>query len=185
MPEERTPQQHYELPDDEYIENQIEYLETCAKDFFDTVDFPYEKLKTNIKTIEEIVIRVHKRMKYFIYFHNNMELNEYKIVALYVYWILKLRPYWIDISGEDEETIVFSTRINEKISLHAFLSIIREYNKLFFEKGNDLIKDYSEELLYSFRHRDISKEAMYLMLDPFYYMYYFNKSVDSEGNPIL
>ena len=58
------------------------------------------------------ILSMHKRKHYFKIFHNEMITSEYKETALYCYWILKLRPLWIDPSNKSSE------RINEKFALH-------------------------------------------------------------------
>ena len=176
----------YNPLDPNVIIGEIKGLESIVKDFCNASDLPFVRVQANPKAMEEIVVRVDKRKQYVKYFHNDMTLNEYKVMALKVYWILKLRPFWVTATEKDNEDLLdIGTRINEKIALHIFLSMIKKFNSQFFEDGQDLVKDYSAELLYSFRYRDISKEAMYLMLDPFYYMYYFKSSVDPEGEKII
>ena len=176
----------YKPLDETEINQQLEHMWGLIEGCFEASGFLLERLESNPKTLNEVVLRVDKRRQYFLYFHNKTAINEYKLIALYVFWILKLRPFWIAIDdSDDDEFIDFATRINENISLHMFLSIVNNFNASFYMQGADLVKDYADELMYSFRYRDISKEAMYLMLDPFYYMFYFNKSVDSDGEPIL
>jgi len=176
----------YRQPEEVYIQEEIKRLEEAVKDYCRGSEFSFDRIEANVKTLEDIVIRVHKRLAYCYYFHNGMSPSEYKISSLYVFWILKLRPYWVSIREDDDPAEVdIATRINEYIALHIVLSVIKEFNSHFIKNGKGLVEDYIKELLYSFRYRDISKEAMYLMFDPFYFMSYFNESVDKEGGVIL
>ena len=93
-----------------------------------------------------------------------MITSEYKETALYCYWFLKLHPLWIDPSNESSE------RINEKFALHLYISLLKKYNEDFSEEDG-INKLHIRELLYSFRFRDITKESMILMLEPYYYDY--------------
>jgi len=176
----------YRMPDEGYIQEEIKKIDEIVQDYCEASRFPYDRVEANVKTLKDIVIRVHKRQAYIYCFHDRMKPNEYKISALYTFWILKLRPYWVAIiDGDDEDYLDIATRINEFIALYIVLSIVKEFNAHFIKNGRGLLDDYIDELLYSFRYRDISKEAMYLMFDPFYYMYNLNESVDQEGGAIL
>lgn len=121
-------------------------------------------IKTNINTLRDIIVRVHKRKHYFKVFHNEMITSEYKETALYCYWFLKLRPLWIDPANKS------SDRINEKFALHLYISLLKKYNEGFSE-SDGINRLHIRELLYSFRFRDITKESMILMLEPYYYDY--------------
>lgn len=100
-----------------------------------------------------------------------MITSEYKETALYCYWFLKLRPFWVDASNEDAE------RINEKFALHLYVSLLKKYNEDFSE-GDGINRLHIRELLYSFRFRDITKESMILMLEPYYYEYLKKEDVE-------
>lgn len=126
--------------------------------------YSYESVNTNLNALRDIIVRVHKRKHYFQVFHNEMIISEYKETALYCYWFLKLRPFWIDAHNESAE------RINEKFALHLYISLLKKYNEDFSEKDG-FNKLHIRELLYSFRFRDITKESMILMLEPYYYDY--------------
>ena len=97
-------------------------------------------------------------------FHNDMVTSEYKETALYCYWIIKLRPLWTSPDVKSSE------RINEKFALHLYVALLKKYNEDFSEKDG-ISKKHIRELLYSFRYRDLTKEAMILMLEPYYYEY--------------
>ncbi len=164
------PEKYKLMTEQEFME-EVECLDNLLRDFCDASElYPYELVKTNINTLKDIIIRVHKRKHYFRVFHDEMITSEYKETALYCYWILKLRPLWIDFSDASSE------RINEKFALHLYITLLKKYNEEFSEEDG-INKLHIRELLYSFRFRDITKESMILMLEPYYYDYLKKKDV--------
>ncbi len=152
------------MTEQEFLD-EVHNLDKLLHDFCEGSDlYPYESVKTNINTLRDIIVRVHKRKHYFKVFHNEMITSEYKETALYCYWFLKLRPLWIDPANKS------SDRINEKFALHLYISLLKKYNEGFSE-SNGINRLHIRELLYSFRFRDITKESMILMLEPYYYDY--------------
>jgi hypothetical protein len=152
------------MTEQEFLD-EVHNLDKLLHDFCEGCDlYPYESVKTNINTLRDIIVRVHKRKHYFKVFHNEMITSEYKETALYCYWFLKLRPLWIDPANKS------SDRINEKFALHLYISLLKKYNEGFSE-SDGINRLHIRELLYSFRFRDITKESMILMLEPYYYDY--------------
>lgn len=145
--------------------NEVRDLDELLHDFCEGSGiYPYDEVVTNMECLRDIIVRVHKRKHYFKVFHNEMDTSEYKETALYCYWIIKLRPLWINPEYEKAE------RINEKFALHLYVSLLKKYNEDFSEKDG-INRKHIRELLYSFRFRDITKESMILMLEPYYYDY--------------
>ena len=152
------------MTEQEFLD-EVRNLDQLLHDFCDSSDlYPYEAVKTDMKALRDIIVRVHKRKHYFKIFHNEMITSEYKETALYCYWFIKLRPLWIDPGN------IGSERINEKFALHLYVSLLKKYNDSFSEEDG-INKMHIRELLYSFRFRDITKESMILMLEPYYYEY--------------
>lgn len=152
------------MTEQEFME-EIRNLDKLLQDFCRASgSYPYESVKTNMNSLRDIVVRVHKRKYYFKVFHNDMITSEYKVTALYCYWVLKVRPLWADPSIKNAE------RINEKFALHMYISLLKKYNEDFSEEDG-INRLHIRELLYSFRFRDITKESMILMLEPYYYEY--------------
>lgn len=169
---------HYEEPPREFVHGAMEQLEEVVKQFCDIYEFDIKRIKINASTLETIITRLDMRVLYFNVYHKGMEPNEYKkITGLLIFWILKRHPFWIDVLPEDDEDIVkLASGINEKISLHIAITLLEEYNSDFFNHGEDLVDSYTRELEYSFMYRDLSKEALFLMFDPFYYEHIFANS---------
>lgn len=177
----------YEEPSPEYVEDELKKIEQQIDEFCKATDIDHERIEVNVKTLKDIIIRLDMRRLYFHIYHKKMDANEYKINAgLFVFWMLKLRPFWMKVLENDtDEMVETATYINEKISLHIVLSLLEEYNSNFFEYGKDLVTAYTRELEYSFRYRDLSKESMFLLFDPFYYLYFYNQSTQNDGTVIV
>lgn len=168
----------YKKPSQEYITNVMKQMEQVVIDFCNISGIDNKRIKVNIASLEDVIIRTDMRILYFSVFHNHMSPNEYKkITGLFIFWLLKRHPFWIDINEQDDDKIIhMSSVINEKISLHIALTLLREYNSNFFKHGEDLVKGYTRELEYSFTYRDLSKESLFLMFDPFYFEHLFSAS---------
>lgn len=176
--------QPYSVPGEEFIKTETEKLFNVVKSFCKTAGINPDKINYNIPTIRDIIVRIDMRRMYFEIYHDHMDINEYKLNnGLMIFWIIKLHPFWIDVSEDDSDDLIKqAANINEQIALHIAVSLLREYNPKFFEKGKDLMQAYCHELLYSFRYRDLSKESLFLMFDPFYYMHLFENAIDDGGN---
>lgn len=173
----------YVEPSQEYINKELDKYEVILTQFCKISGFDKNRVEVNIQTLKDMIVRVDMRKLYFQVYHSNMKANEYKVIlGLECFWILKLRPFWVKIlPGDSEETMHVATWINEKIALHMVCTLLKEYNPDFFTQGKDICKLYCRELEYSFRYRDLSKESMFLLFDPFYFSYIYNSSI-SKGN---
>lgn len=174
----------YTDPSEDFYIQELEKIDELLTDFCTIVKVDKESVCVNIKALRQVIKRVDMRWLYFKIYHDEMEINEYKINAgLTVFWILKLHPLWlkIDPETEDDDLLELAEQFNEKFAVHIVLDLLHEYNPNFIDKGEDLIRAYCDELSYSFRYRDLSKESLFLMFDPFYYLYFFNSSVNDKG----
>lgn len=171
--------QPYERPSLEEVHKMLGQLQSIVEKFCETVNIDFSRIEINARSLEDVVVRTDMRNMYFAVFHKGMIPNEYKrIIGLVVFWILKLHPFWMSVSDEDDEEVInVASRINEKIAMFIVLSLLHEYNPDFLDKGKDLCDGYIRELEYSFTYRDLSKESLFLMFDPFYYMHSFEASV--------
>ena len=130
-------------------------------------NYSSENLYLNKNIILEIIAKVDQRKKYFQYYHG-LDMSEFKEVSLIIFWYIKLKP--ISISNYD--TSLRNKKefdaINEKLAL---FYLLRTYRKM-LEKSHkptkvldDLPEEYIREILYSFEFRDISKEALILLVE--------------------
>lgn len=177
----------YTEPPQEYIKDELKKYQEIFTQFCQVADLDINRVEVNIQALKDVIIRVDMRQLYFHIYHANMKANEYKcIIGLAGFWLLKLRPFWIRIQeGDSPEMMQMATWINEKFVLHMICSLLKKFNPEFFEHGLDMCEAYCRELLYSFRYRDLSKESMFLLFDPFYFISLCNSSVTKDGTPIV
>jgi len=102
------------------------------------------------RTIYEIITRVEKRRVYFhIYYGGDLgELNE---GALICFWIMKLMPF--------KHAAISNATLNSKIALTFFFNIlfyVAAKNGKKVNTNGHLVSN----LYYSFKYRDLSKEAI-------------------------
>lgn len=176
----------YKAPGQPYINDELAKFEDLLSAFCEITGIDRSRIEINYQALKDVILRVDMRELYFNIYHNGMKINEYKFTVLECFWLLKLHPFWMRIlESDDEEVMQLATCINEKLAAHLMCSTLAEYNLQFFKDGRDLAADYCQELEYSFRYRDLSKEAMYLMADPFYYMALFDRAVAVNGDPLI
>lgn len=135
------------------------------EEFIQKNHYSTKNLYVDEKTIMEIIVKVDQRKKYFQYFHN-LDISEFKDVSLICFWYIKLKP--ICISSEDLRNKGDLEAINEKLALYYLLSTYRRMlknQKLPTNVLDNLPSEYLKELIYSFRYRDISKEAFILLVE--------------------
>ncbi len=135
------------------------------KDFLsqNQCDMEQDGIYWDENVIFSISSKVDQRRDYFKYFHQ-LDMSEYKETALIAFWVIKLQPLQMR-HGEDHKAL---SSINEKLALYFILSILRG---ILQRKGepttvlDSLPLPYVKELVYSFRYRDLSKEALILLVE--------------------
>lgn len=158
------------LPSDCYSElstsecfKQLKIIELLLNDFCGRINLDKAKVQVNPQTLKHIVTRIDQRKLYFHIFHNQMRPNEYKMTALLIYWILKLRPFWISVKEDfSEESSKIAATFNERFCAYLLLNVVNFCNP---KRYAEITVDYIDELIYSFRFRDLSKESIYLIFD--------------------
>ena len=132
--------------------------------------------------LKEILLRVHKREAYYHYFHQNPDgtgvvINQRKIGGLFAYWILKLRPLSVDFDheGNNQDWLVpieeheKASTLNESLAAHTLYTYISRWYEL--EEGSPIsltgaaASGFHKAVLYAFRFRNISIDAMMLLCE--------------------
>ena len=147
------------------IAAEVHELEIVWGNFIKTYEkTPHSEFVLNKDDLLEVVERVDKRKDYYYYFHEigDGNMSEYKEVALKSYWIIKLRPFQMVNPSSD-----LYEYVNERFALYLIFSILhRELQNtgrtLRLPSGR-----YLNDLLYSMKYHDISKEAMIDIVDSF------------------
>lgn len=104
--------------------------------------------------IMEAIERVEKRRVYFHVFYNGCKMGELNETALLCYWILKLHPF--SFPGMDSDVI------NAKIALCLFTDTVVGYVQDNYGKSASVSPQFLKDVYYSFRFRELSKEAIML-----------------------
>jgi len=136
----------------------------CSKFKFYLKDFESSYGITNIltknPTIVEICERIEKRRIYFHIFYNKCKMGELNEGSLMCFWILKLSPF----SHND----ISSNELNAKIALHLFYRVLIYVAR---KKGKNvnISAALDSSLYYSFRFRDLSKEAIMALAESMIY----------------
>ena len=121
----------------------------------------------NENAVMAIIAKVDQRKRYFKYFHG-LNMSEYKEVALICFWYIKLRPISMVSRELSTKNINAYDSINEKLAVYYLISTFRcmlEEANLPTKSLDKLPKKYLNELIYSFTYRDISKEALILLVE--------------------
>lgn len=114
-----------------------------------------------------IITKVDQRKKYFNYFHH-LNMSEYKEAALNSFWYIRCHPLVICnpelVKNHPQEYDL----INEKIALYIILKTLRtmlETKHLSTKQLDSIPSKYICEIIYTFTYRDISKEALIILVE--------------------
>lgn len=115
----------------------------------------------NTRTLSEVVERVSKRKYYFEVFHQLPHISEFKELALYVFWITKLKPFTVT----NEESILCAS-VNELYAFHMVISVfekIRDTTKTtnFSYPSKAMLSDF----VYGLKYQDLTKEALVIYIE--------------------
>ena len=114
-----------------------------------------------------VIAKVDQRRKYFKYFHG-LDMSEYKEVALICFWYIKLHPICAVSKEIMQKDMTEFNSINEKLAVYYLLitlkAMLKNENKS-IDIVDSLPNEYIKELAYSFTYRDLSKEALILLVE--------------------
>jgi hypothetical protein len=152
--------QYVRMPNEEVVEL-VRVFEKRFNHFLTLKNFPVDvQIEISVFDLVDIINRVDKRKAYYAYFHT-MEINECKEVALYAYWILKLKPFRItDKRYRDQPEIC---NLNEAFAIYLIGSILYYTTRLV---PNARAKDsYYKLLEYSFRFRSFTIDSLIVLVE--------------------
>lgn len=137
------------------------------EDFLLDNNYDPDKVFVNEKVVLSVITKVDQRQKYFKFFHG-LEMSEYKEAALVAFWYIKLRPIMIRSDVIAEYLPEEYDSINEKLAVFFLLRTLR-IMLIKRHRSEDeldaLPKEYLRELVYTFTYRDISKEAIIMLIE--------------------
>ena len=152
---------------EEEVNNIWKKHKSTIEGFIISNNYDANRIFIDDKSIMYIIARVDQRRKYFVDYHN-LEMSEYKEAALNSFWYIKLHPLNIAEREFVQNHPDMYDSINEKLALYIIIITLRSALKakhLPVNKLDDLPLKYIDELIYSFTHRDISKEAMIMLVE--------------------
>lgn len=124
-------------------------------------------LYVNEDAVVSVITKVDQRKEYFKFFHG-LNMSEYKEAALIAFWYIKLQPIKLRSEQFTHKGLKEYDAINEKLAVYCILRTLRimlyKSNKP-TDELDSLSKKYIKELIYTFTYRDISKEALILLME--------------------
>ncbi len=161
MPDVRNKKLKYERISTDEIWEVLTAFKNRFIDFLSQKGFP-EDVNYYISTYNllDVIIRVDKRKAYYYCFHN-MEIDECKEIALYAYWILKLRPF--TITNEKYKGDYGACNINESFVIYLIGFILEKIKRI--EKPEQMDTNYTDFLEYSFRFRHFSIDSFVVLIE--------------------
>jgi hypothetical protein len=139
-------------------------LEQMIKFIGEWLEIDIDLLHKDEKIMMDIIDRTEKRRVYFWVFHK-LHMGERNEIAVYIYWILKFRPF----SYAGKAACTDKTNINVLIAAVWFIHMITYVSS---KRGlklklrhDDRGEDFVDKLIYSFTYRDLSMESLMTMAE--------------------
>ena len=148
----------------EKVENLVKIIEK----FLNDNGYKKDSVFLDDNALFQIISKVNQRKQYFVFFHQ-LDISDFKEVALNCFWFLKLKPISLQKDLLSVEQRFELSAINEKFVVYYLIKEFRALSDT-LEKPQEEIdaffdEEYIYELVYSFMYRDISKEALILLVE--------------------
>jgi len=121
------------------------------------MNIPEADIQFSKEVLAEIINRVEKRRIYFKVFYKSI-LNELNEIALFCFWIAKLKPFFCKTDY----------MMNDKIAIFYFFHRLDKTSHD-SKKRLNLTRRIIKIISYDFRYRDISKEALMTIAESLIY----------------
>ena len=165
---ESSNEMHYTPLDEKHWHTEIDNFKLLVANFVESNGYDKHHVSIFETDVFQIITKVHQRKKYFEYFHH-LNISDFKELALYCFWIIKIKPLHFDNDNATEQEKIAFKSINEKFALFyiikTFRSLAENDSKTQKKINNFFTEQYMYELIYSFTYRDISKEALILLVE--------------------
>jgi hypothetical protein len=162
--QETLEQETYHRIPNHKIEILLKDFESCIHDFLN-FSLGYKEVQYTIcgLSLIDAIIRVDTQVRNFT-FHHNMILGDVGVAALYVYWIVKLRPInitdprYINIDG-------YNNQVNELFAIHYLLSALVGAGKIELWDGHKGVNlsinhPFIKKLCHQLRYSELTADAM-------------------------
>jgi hypothetical protein len=163
----------YSKPSDSYIARQVNAIQTLFTDYVNRHGTSFiDNVNIDIPALSDCVSRVHQREHYYKTFHNMPAgISEVKKISLYSFWIMKYSPFILrfNIPKTSPEVEAFwkwrAKYFVERFCVYLFTMTIRVVYKNKSVTRLPLSDAGIKDLVYSFRHHDVSKESLTAMFE--------------------
>lgn len=159
--------EHYEYLAKSQWNKEISHFDVLISNFIEESGYSLEDIGIFETVVFQIITKVDQRKKYFEFFHH-IDISDFKELALYCFWIIKLKPLFLTKKdANDDDKLAFES-INEKLALYKIINKFKSLAKddIQRQRIDDFFTvEYMYELIYSFTYRDISKEALTLLIE--------------------
>lgn len=156
----------------EILEERMNDIVNCWEVYFQHVVEMYTKdnpdllieYTVNSVALRELVERVYQRKDYFLRYHSNLKMSEFKEIGLNMFWISKFKPFQIRANFNIDK-LAFET--NDDFAMFHLLTALEKLAKtlgLDFDSKRIPYSLYCE-LAYCLNFRDISKEALGMIVE--------------------
>jgi len=137
------------------------YFQNILKQCRDKAELEYT---VNTVALRELVERVYQRKDYFLRYHSNLKMSEYKEIGLNVFWISKFKPF--QIKGNcNIDKLAFETN-DDFAMFHMFTALEKLAKSQNLDFNADKIpRSLYCELAYCLNFRDMSKEALGMIVE--------------------
>ena len=155
----------YTPPDESAIKERIGNLINLFSEFTED-EYAGESVPApaiEFAALGDCVRRVHQREHYFKIFHDMPEgMSEVKAISLYCFWLLKYRPFFLPFSTPIPVGKKGAAKKSEgKDFLERFcIYLLARVVRRIYKAELPISEEGVENLVYSLRHHDITKEAL-------------------------
>lgn len=147
----------------------VEVSRVCkwAQNFVQENGYNPSDLAISETAVYQIITKVDQRKQYFSYFHH-LDISDFKEIALYAFWIVKLAPLYFKEGTDTSNSSLPYESLNPKFAVYLIVKKVKSLANSDVQR-NRINKFFSAsyiyELVYSLTYRDISKEAMILLME--------------------
>jgi hypothetical protein len=149
------------VPDENFICKRAQMLDILFTDFSNMHEIGFIiSYQINFDNLINCIIKVYQRELYMEHFHNIQTVNEIQRIASYCFWINKYKPFHCTFDHEkipSEQREKRDKYFIERFFLYLLTNVLRSLHGVNRLPLSDRVIDY---LLYTFKHSDISEEAL-------------------------
>ncbi len=162
------------MGNNEYVPISSDILEERMKNILDCWEVYFQKIlkqcgedveyTVNSVALRELVERVYQRKDYFLRYHSDLKMSEYKEIGLNVFWISKFKPFQIK-ADHNIDKLAFETN-DDFAMFHMFTALEKLAKTLKLDFNTERIpRSLYCELAYCLNFRDMSKEALGMIVE--------------------